>query len=71
MTESLRPSTVLPSNRKPYKVHTIDGIELVVEVAEPLNPSNEATYNLFAGSQDSDTEKTTYLPSSDTDALGI
>ena len=42
MTESLRPSTVLPSSRKPYKVHTIDGIELVVEVAEPLNPSRGA-----------------------------
>ena len=42
MPQTLRPSTVLPSNRIPYKVSTVDGIELVVEVAAPLNPSKGA-----------------------------
>lgn len=42
MPQTLRPSTVLPSNRTPYKVSTVDGIELVVEVAAPLNPSKGA-----------------------------
>lgn len=42
MPQTLRPSTVLPSNRTPYKVNTVDGIELVVEVAAPLNPSRGA-----------------------------
>lgn len=42
MPQTLRPSTVLPSNRTPYKVNTVDGIELVVEVAAPLNPSKGA-----------------------------
>lgn len=42
MSETLRPSTVLPSKRTPYKVHTSDGVELVVEVAEPSNPSKGA-----------------------------
>ena len=42
MTEVLRPSTVLPSKRTLTKVMTVDGIELVVEVAAPLNPSRGA-----------------------------
>ena len=42
MPETLRPSTVLPSNRALHKVTTADGIELVVEVAAPLNPSRGA-----------------------------
>lgn len=42
MPQTLRPSTVLPSNRIPYKVSTVDGIELVVEVAAPLKPSKGA-----------------------------
>ena len=42
MPQTLRPSTVLPSNRTPYKVSTVDGIELVVEVAAPLKPSKGA-----------------------------
>ena len=42
MAETLRPSTVLPSKRELTKVITEDGIELVVEVATPLNPSRGA-----------------------------
>jgi alpha/beta superfamily hydrolase len=42
MSETLRPSTVLPSKRTLTKVQTIDGIELVVEVAAPLKPSRGA-----------------------------
>lgn len=42
MSEPLRPSTVLPSKRSDFKVTTVDGIELVVEVAAPLNPSRGA-----------------------------
>jgi alpha/beta superfamily hydrolase len=42
MSETLRPSTVLPSKRTLTKVLTIDGIELVVEVAAPLKPSRGA-----------------------------
>jgi alpha/beta superfamily hydrolase len=42
MGEPLRPSTVLPSKRELTKVRTEDGIELVVEVASPLNPSKGA-----------------------------
>jgi alpha/beta superfamily hydrolase len=42
MSETLRPSTVLPSKRTLTKVQTVDGIELVVEVAAPLNPSRGA-----------------------------
>lgn len=42
MAEPLRPSTVLPSKRELTKVITEDGIELVVEVAAPLNPSRGA-----------------------------
>ena len=39
MPEVLRPSTVLASKRILTKVTTVDGIDLVVEVAAPLNPS--------------------------------
>ena len=42
MLQPLRPSTQLPSNRTAYKVRTEDGVELVVEVATPLNPSKGA-----------------------------
>lgn len=42
MSEPLRPSTVLPSKRELTKVLTEDGIELVVEVAAPQNPSKGA-----------------------------
>lgn len=42
MSESLRPSTVLPSKRSAYTVKTEDGVDLVVEVAAPLNPSRGA-----------------------------
>ena len=39
MSETLRPSTQLPSKRSLHTVRTSDGEELVVEVAAPLNPS--------------------------------
>ncbi len=42
MPETLRPSTVLPSNRSAHIVKTADGIDLVVEVAAPVNPSRGA-----------------------------
>ena len=42
MAETLRPSTLLPSKRALTKVTTVDGIELIVEVASPLNPSKGA-----------------------------
>jgi alpha/beta superfamily hydrolase len=42
MPETLRPSTVLPSKRTAHVVNTADGVKLVVEVAEPLNPSRGA-----------------------------
>ena len=42
MPETLRPSTVLPSRRTAHVVNTADGVKLVVEVAEPLNPSRGA-----------------------------
>ena len=42
MLQPLRPSTQLPSYRTAYKVKTDDGVELVVEVAAPLNPSKGA-----------------------------
>jgi len=42
MAETLRPSTLLPSKRILTKVTTVDGIELIVEVAAPLNPSKGA-----------------------------
>lgn len=42
MPEVLRPSTVLASKRILTKVTTVDGIDLVVEVASPLNPSKGA-----------------------------
>ena len=42
MAEPIRPSTVLPSKRELTKVVTEDGIELVVEVASPINPSRGA-----------------------------
>lgn len=42
MAQPIRPSTVLPSKRDLTKVITEDGIELVVEVAAPLNPSRGA-----------------------------
>ena len=40
MSETLRPSTQLPSKRTLHTVRTSDGEELVVEVAAPLNPSH-------------------------------
>jgi alpha/beta superfamily hydrolase len=42
MAQTLRPSTLLPSKRTLTKVSTVDGVELVVEVAAPLNPSKGA-----------------------------
>lgn len=42
MPETLRPSSVLPSRRSAHTVKTADGIELVVEVAAPENPSRGA-----------------------------
>ena len=42
MSETLRPSTVLPSKRTAYVVETEDGIKLIAEVAKPLNPSRGA-----------------------------
>jgi alpha/beta superfamily hydrolase len=42
MSEVLRPSTVLPAKRNLTSVTTSDGIELVVEIAAPLNPSRGA-----------------------------
>lgn len=42
MPQTLRPSTILPSIRTPFKVRTVDDIELVVEVAAPINPSKGA-----------------------------
>ena len=42
MSQTLRPSTELPSKRSAYKVLTEDGIELVVEVAAPIAPSKGA-----------------------------
>mgnify|MGYP006289894393 CR=1 FL=1 len=42
MPETLRPSTQLPSKRSAHRVSTVDGIELVVEVAAPLKPSQGA-----------------------------
>ena len=42
MPETLRPSTVLPSKRTAHVVKTADGVQLVVEVAQPLNPSRGA-----------------------------
>jgi alpha/beta superfamily hydrolase len=42
MLQPLRPSTELPSKRTAYKVKTADGVELVVEVAAPINPSKGA-----------------------------
>ena len=42
MPETLRPSTVLPSKRTAYVVETEDGIKLIAEVAQPINPSRGA-----------------------------
>ena len=42
MSEPIRPSTVLPSKRHLTTVRTDDGIDLIVEVAAPLNPSRGA-----------------------------
>ena len=42
MPETLRPSTVLPSKRTTYVVETEDGIKLIAEVAQPINPSRGA-----------------------------
>ena len=37
--ETIKPSTVLPATRTPFKVKTADGIELIGEVSAPLKPS--------------------------------
>lgn len=42
MPQPLRPSTELPSKRSLHTVRTSDGIDLVVEVAAPLQPSRGA-----------------------------
>ncbi|MFM7860955.1 MAG: alpha/beta hydrolase [Candidatus Nanopelagicaceae bacterium] len=42
MRQMLRPSTQLPSKRSAHTVRTDDGVDLVVEVAAPLNPSRGA-----------------------------
>ena len=42
MRQTLRPSTQLPSKRSSHIVRTEDGVDLVVEVAAPLNPSRGA-----------------------------
>jgi len=36
MAELIRPSTVLPSRRTPFTLHTADGLRLVGEVASPM-----------------------------------
>ncbi|MEI7432300.1 MAG: alpha/beta fold hydrolase [Betaproteobacteria bacterium] len=36
MTELIRPSTVLPANRKPITIRTSDGLNLIGEVATPI-----------------------------------
>lgn len=42
MAQTIKPSTVLPATRTPFKVTTEDGITLVGEVARPLRPSRGA-----------------------------
>ena len=42
MAEIIRPSTVLPAQRSPFHVRTSDGIDLVGEVASPLDVSRGA-----------------------------
>ena len=42
MAEIIRPSTVLPALRTPFKLLTTDGIELIGEVASPLGVSRGA-----------------------------
>jgi hypothetical protein len=46
MQEIIRPSTVLPANRKPFSFVTSDGLTLIGEVATPLGPI-EATILCF------------------------
>ncbi|CAB4707005.1 MAG: alpha/beta fold hydrolase [Actinobacteria bacterium] len=36
MSELIRPSTVLPANRRPITIHTADGLKLIGEVASPI-----------------------------------
>lgn len=36
MPELIRPSTVLPANRRPIRIHTADGLNLIGEVATPI-----------------------------------
>ena len=36
MPELIRPSTVLPANRKSITIHTADGLNLIGEVATPI-----------------------------------
>jgi len=42
MPELIRPSTVLPAVRTPFVVRTEDGIDLVGEIARPIEKSNGA-----------------------------
>ena len=42
MAQTIKPSTVLPATRTPFKVTTEDGVTLVGEVARPLRPSRGA-----------------------------
>ncbi|MSW74220.1 MAG: alpha/beta fold hydrolase [Actinobacteria bacterium] len=46
MSELIRPSTVLPSIRRPCTVRTDDGIDLIGEVAAPIGPSVGAILTL-------------------------
>ncbi|NDH13295.1 MAG: alpha/beta hydrolase, partial [Actinobacteria bacterium] len=39
MSELIRPSTVLPANRQKITIHTVDGLNLIGEVATPLKPA--------------------------------
>ena len=39
MSELIRPSTVLPANRRSITINTVDGLKLIGEVATPLQPA--------------------------------
>ena len=43
MAEPIRPSTVLPAVRTPFTVMTSDGIQLVGEIAAPIQEKDSPT----------------------------
>ena len=47
MSELIRPSTVLPAERRPIKILTSDGLSLVGEVSTPLNLHSQAKVSLL------------------------